>query len=190
VKSKRDDWRERDRFAKDIGMMNMPILLLNIVLALTAMTAAYCVTEPKVTEGRLVDPIIPELKSKLASLRLDVVNQRRSLRMLDASIQDAISRARYLASTRPLADWEAKARRLSAVVTLFRAENARARGVDPESIIAFRQRPAIQFPAVPKDAFQTPIELASLEVEFRNLRNELQRHTAGHAQPMAAGAGS
>jgi len=190
VKSKRDDWRERDRFAKDIGMMNMPILLLNIVLALTAMTAAYCVTEPKVTEGRLVDPIIPELKSKLASRRLDVANHRRSLRMLDAGIQDAISRAKYLASTRPLADWEAKARRLSAVVTLFRAENARARGVDPESIIAFRQRPTIQFPAVPKDAFQTPIELASLEVEFRNLRNELQRHTAGQAQPMAAGAGS
>jgi hypothetical protein len=190
MKSKRDDWRERDRFAKDIGMMNTPILLLNIVLALTAMTAAYCVTEPKVTEGRLVDPVIPELKSKLASLRLNLVNQRQSLRTLDSDIQAAISRARYLAGTRPLAEWEAKARRLNAVVTLFRGENARARGVDPESIIAFRQRPTMQFPTVPKDAFQTPVELAALEVEFRNLRNELQRHTAGQAQPIATGAGA
>jgi len=190
VTSKRDDWRERERFAKDIGMMNTPILLLNIVLALTAMTAAYCVTEPKVIEGRVVDPVIPELKSKLASLKLNVVNQRQSLRMLDGDIQAAISRARYLAGTRPLADWEAKTRRLNAIVTLFRAENARARGVDPESIIAFRQRPTMQFPTVPSGAFQIPVELAALEVEFRNLRNELQRHTTGQTQPAATGAGA
>jgi hypothetical protein len=190
VTSKRDDWRERERFAKDIGMMNTPILLLNIVLALTAMTAAYCVTEPKVIEGRVVDPVIPELKSKLASLKLNVVNQRQSLRMLDGDIQAAISRAKYLAGTRPLADWEAKTRRLNAIVPLFRAENARARGVDPESIIAFRQRPTMQFPTVPRDAFQTPVELAALEVEFRNLRNELQRHTAGQTQPAATGVGA
>lgn len=182
VRSKLDDWQERDRFAKDIGTMNTPILLLNIVLALTALTAAYCVTKPNIVEGKLVDPLIPELKLKLSSLRLEVVNQRQLLRTLDASIQTSISRAKYLAGTRPLAEWEAKTQRLNAVVTLFRAQNARARGVDPESIIAFKQRSAIDFPAVPHEPFQIPPELAALEQEFRELRNELQRQTMGNAQ--------
>jgi hypothetical protein len=189
VKSKRDDWRERDGFAKDIGMMNTPILLLNIVLALTAMTAAYCVTEPRVSEGRVVDPNIPELRSKLAPLRLDVANQRQSLRTLDASIQSAISRAKYLASTHPLAQWEAKTRRLNAVVPLFRSENARARGVDPENIKAFKQKATIVFPVVLDDTFQVPVELAALEDDFRSLRYEFQRHAAGEAVPIAAGVG-
>jgi hypothetical protein len=182
VKSNLDDWRERERFARDIGTMNKPILLLNIVLALTALTAAYCAAKPNVVEGKLVDPLIPELKSRLSSLRLEVVNQRQLLRTLDASVQTSISRAKYLAGTRPLTEWEAKAQRLNAVVTLFRAENARARGVDPESIIAFKQRSAIDFPAVPNEAFQIAPELVALEQEFRELRNELQRQMAGNTQ--------
>jgi hypothetical protein len=185
VKNKRDDWRERDRFAKDIGMMNRPILLLNIVLALTALTAAYCAAKPEVTEGKLVDPIIPELRSKLASLRLDVVNQRDGLRKLDSNIQISISRAKYLASTRPFAEWEARAQRLNAVVPQFRALNARVRGVDSGSIIAFRQPSLIVFPAIPNEPFQLPAELATLEEEFKKLRFELQQHTTGQAQATA-----
>src|SRR5439155_13422212 len=138
-----------------------PILILNIVLALTAVTASYCVAAPKIVEGKLIDPIIPELKSRVATLRVDAINQRQSLRTLDAEIQTAISRSKYLAGTRPLAEWQAKAQRLNAVVTLFRAENARLRGVDPESIIAFRQRPSIEFPTVPDEGFQLPVELGS-----------------------------
>ncbi len=182
VRTNLDDWRERDRFAKDIGTMNTPILLLNIVLALTALTAAYCAAEPNVVEGKLVDPLIPELKSKLSSLRLEIVNQRQLLRTLDASVQTSIARAKYLAGTRPLADWEAKAQRLNAVVALFRAENARARGVDPESIMAFKQKSTIDFPPVPNEAFQIAPDLVALEQEFRELRNELQRQTVGNTQ--------
>ena len=135
----------------------------------------------------MVDPNIPELKSKLASLRIDVLNQRQSLRTLDATIQAAISRAKYLASTRPLAQWEAKARRLNAVVPLFRAENACARGVDPENIKAFRPKSTIVFPVVLDDTFQVPVELAALEDDFRSLRYEFQRHAAGEAVPIPAG---
>jgi hypothetical protein len=190
TKSSLEDWHERGRFAADIGMMNKPIFLLNLVLALTAMTAAYCAAAPKVVEGKLVDPIIPELKAKLASLRIDVVNQRQSLRALDADIQTFISRAKYLAGTHPLAEWEAKTQRLNAVVTLFRAENARARGVDPESIIAFRQRSTVEFPPVPDEAFQVPADLTSLDEEFRTLRDELRQHMAGEVHPRAVGAGA
>jgi hypothetical protein len=182
VKSNRDDWRERERFAKDIGTMNRPILLLNIALALTALTAAYCAAKPYVVEAKLADPLLLELKSRLSSLQLEVLDQRQSLRILDASVQTSISRAKYLAGTRPLTEWEAKAQRLNAVVTLFRAENARARGVDPESIIAFKQMSAIDFPAVPNEAFQIPPELAALEQEFKELRNELQREMVGRTQ--------
>jgi len=167
------DWEEREHFAKDISMMNGPILMLNFVLALTALTASYCAAEPKVVEGRLIDPVIPELKSTLASLRMEMVNHRQLLRALDGEIQTSIALAMYLASTHPLSDAEAKAGRLSAVVPLFRAENARARGVDPESIVAFKQAASLSLPVVPEEPFQVPIELAAWDEEFKSLRRTL-----------------
>jgi hypothetical protein len=186
-RSRVKDWEERARYARDIGMMNIPILILNLVLALTAVTASYCVAAPKIVEGKLTDPIVPELKSKVATLRLEVINQRQLLRTLDAQIQNSISRSKYLAGTRPLAEWRAKAQRLNAVVTLFRAENARFRGVDPESIIAFRQRSSIEFPTVPDERFQLPVELGTLEEEFKLLRLEFQGFAFGIEQLVAAG---
>ena len=48
-------------------MMNIPILILNIVLALTAVTASYCVAAPKIVEGKLIDPIVPERLGDLRS---------------------------------------------------------------------------------------------------------------------------
>jgi len=164
------DWGERKRFAEDISMMNGPILLLNIVLVLTAVTAAYHAADSRLVEGRLVDPVIPELKSKLASLRMELVNNRQTLRTLDAEIQASIARAKYLASTRPLSEWEAKARRLKAVVPLFRAENARARGVDPENIVAFKQPSLLELPPVADEPFHVAGELAAWDEEFKNLR--------------------
>jgi hypothetical protein len=168
------DWKERERFAKDISMMNAPILMLNLVLALTAFTASYCAAEPKIVEGRLIDPIIPELKSTLASLRMEMVNHRQQLRTLDGGIQNSIARAKYLASTHPLSDAGAKAGRLSAVVPLFRAENARARGIDPESIVPFKQPASLALPAVPDEPFQVPVELVAWDQEYKNLRRTLE----------------
>jgi len=187
ARSRVKDWGERARYARDIGMMNIPILILNVVLALTAVTASYCVAAPKIVEGKLVDPVISELKSKAATLRLDIINQRQLLRTLDAQIQTGISRSKYLAGTRPLAEWRAKAQRLNAVVTLFRAENARFRGVDPESIIAFRQRSSIEFPTVPDEGFQLPVELGPLEEDFKSLRLEFQGSAFRAEQLVAAG---
>ena len=188
ARSRAKDWGERARFARDIGMMNLPIFLLNIVLALTAFIASYCFAAPKVTEGRLIDPLIPELKQKLASLRMDAITLRQSLRTLDSAVQTAMARCNYLAGTRPLEEWQAKAKRLNAVVTLFRAENARARGVDPESIIAFRQPSAIELPEVTAEPFQLPPELAAIEDEFNEMRREFQAHTGPQAQSVAVGA--
>ena len=176
------------RFARDIGMMNLPILVLNTVLAITAFIASYCVAAPKIIEGRLIDPLIPELRQKLSSLGMDAITQRQSLRTLDSAVQTAMARCKYLASTRPLEEWQAKAKRLNAVVPLFRAENARARGVDPESIIAFRQPSAVELPEVTDEPFQLPPELATIENEFKEMRYEFQAHTGPQAQSVAVGA--
>jgi hypothetical protein len=186
--TKLDDWRERDRFARDIEMMNIPIFLLNVVLSLTAITAAYCAAAPKLIEGKLEDPLIPELKAKLASLRMESVGQRQSLKALDTDIQNAISQAKYLARTRPLEDWEAKVQRLNAVVTLFRAENARARGADPESIIAFKQPSKMDLPKIPDEPFTVPVEIAAYEDEFRRSRKEFSWQKDGGPSTLSAGA--
>jgi hypothetical protein len=182
------DWEERESFARDISMMNVPILMLNFVLAFTALTASYCAASPKVVEGRLIDPVIPELKATLASHRLEMVNHRQLLRALDGDIQTSIARAQYLAGTHPLSDAEAKAGRLSAVVPLFRAENARARGVDPESIVAFRQPASLTLPVVPDEPFQLPIELVAWDEEFKSLRRALGDSVASEPQPIGIAA--
>jgi hypothetical protein len=178
------DWEEREHFAKDISIMNGPILMLNFVLALTAFTASYCAAEPKIVEGRLIDPVIPELKSSLASLRMEMVNHRQLLRGLDGEIQTSIALAKYLASTHPLSDAEAKAGRLSAVVPLFRAENARARGIDPESIVAFKQPASLARPVIPDEPFQVPVELEAAEEEFKSLRCTLAEEVTDEPRPI------
>jgi hypothetical protein len=162
--------------------------MLNFVLAFTALTASYCAAAPKVVEGRLIDPVIPELKAALASHRLEMVNHRQVLRALDGDIQTSIARAKYLAGTHPLSYAEAKAGRLSAVVPLFRAENARARGVDPESIIAFRQPASLTLPVVPDEPFQLPIELVAWDEEFKSLRRTLGHDVANEPQPIGMAA--
>lgn len=178
---KRDDWQERDRFAKDIQMMNEPILLLNIVLALTAIVAGYHASAPEVIEGRLEDPLISKLKTKVTELRLEAVEHRRLLRLLEAEAQGLLARAKYLATAEPLGEWEAKAKRLSAVVPLFRAENARARGIDTENIVAFKKPSELEL-GPPAKSKEIPVALSELEDEFATLRNEIRQHLAGEKQ--------
>jgi hypothetical protein len=113
-----------------------------------------------------------------------MVGHRQLLRTLDGEIQTSIARAKYLAGTHPLSDAEAKAGRLSAVVPLFRAENARARGVDPESIVAFKQPAGLALPIVPDEPFQVPVELAAGDEEFKSLRRTLAGDVADEPRPI------
>lgn len=169
-----EERRKREAYASAIAALNLPIFLLNVVLVLAAAIAAYLEGKARIVEGRLVHPAEAGLRARLEALEREWIEHWQEVRRLDARIQAGIARARYLAAARPFRGWESKARRLEGVVPLFRAENARARGVDPQNVLAFRTPPTLVLP--PVDAEETvplPAEVAGQEEELRALRQRL-----------------
>ena len=72
-----------------------------------------------------------------------------------SSATAGVGRVEHLIRSSPLDQWPAKARRLSAVIPMFRADNARLRGMDSASILSFRQPPPLDLPTFEAEkAFQ------------------------------------
>lgn len=166
----RDQRLERADYANVIARMNEPILLLNIVLAIAAALAAYLATHDSV-RGRPDNPHAAELRRELRELRHECARRRRELARLDTCIRQEFAAASYLLNSRPLQGWEAKADRLRAVIPRFRAENARARGIDTANIAAFRRPGAFHLAPREEDGRLTPpAELLRQQQRFERLR--------------------
>jgi hypothetical protein len=163
-------------YAQGVSGMNLPIGILNIVLVLTAVSASYLHAKGSIGGLAFIDSKISALQAKLVELRGEMVAQRTVLRGLDSSIQRSIAQANFLAQSLPLREWPAKARRLEAVVPLFRAENAQQRGIDVQNIRAFEVERLLGLAATREDeAFHIPLELRIWEAEFATLRRDLDR---------------
>lgn len=167
--------RERKlQYATGIAAMNRPILLLNLVLALAAAIASYLAKEERITDGRSVDPRLLAAEERVAMLRKRIHDEREALRSNGERAAMALARAQRLLEARPLRGWEAKAERLQGVIALFRAENARLRGIDPANIVSFRRNLTLELPVIdPEAPFPTPDDLARHQAEFGRLQAEL-----------------
>jgi hypothetical protein len=161
-------------YAKGVSNINWAILLLNLTLVIVAIVAAYLENASAISEAKLADPAINALDAKIVSAHADAIGARDSIQRLAANIQANISRARYLAESMPLRDWEAKARRLEAMIPLFRTENARLRGIDVQNIISFRQPcRKLELP-IPIDAhFELPAHIEVCERDFSDLYTQM-----------------
>lgn len=167
----RDQRLERADYANVIARMNEPILLLNIVLAIAAALAAYLATHDSV-RGRPDNPLAVELRRELRELRFESERRRRALARLDTCVRHEFAAASYLLHSRPLQGWEARVDRLRAVIPRFRAENARARGIDTANIAAFRRPGAFHLAPREEDGRLTPpAELVRQQQRFERLRN-------------------
>jgi hypothetical protein len=177
---------ERADYALVISRMNVPILWLNIVLALAAAVAAYLATRDAV-RGGLISPRAAALRTRITELREEAVRRRAEMVRLDAAIGRDFARADYLLASRPLTGWEARAERLRAVVPRFRSENARVRGVDTANIAAFRRPPQLEL-VLPDDRGQlgTPPELE----RYRELHEALRARAAAVVARMNEGGAS
>lgn len=165
-------------YSKGISAMNWPIVLLNLVLATTAIALAYHHDEARLDETRLVDPKTALLEGKLKDAQREEIAIRQKMRSAELSTQNHLSKTRYPLRTFPLKDWEAKVRRLDSLIPLFRAENARLRGIDVQRIESFGHAWELHFPAVDeKECFETPSELASYEDEFAAVRATVRNLT-------------
>ena len=89
----------------------------------------------------------------------------------------------------PLASWESKARRLNAVVAVFRAENARVRGMDPTNIRAFDVPMQLGLEAAEDTAgFPLPDEMRAFASERDELAERLDRQRAHSSAGLSSAA--
>lgn len=129
---------ERVSYADRIRATNVPIAILNSVLFLTAALLGYLKVRDEVTAADPLDPRMVDLIERKRELRASIERHRELLRDADRDAREAIAWAEFLSQSKPFEDWEGRRDRLARVTSIFRAENARARGVDPQNILAFR----------------------------------------------------
>jgi hypothetical protein len=107
-------------------------------------------------------------------MRAQILLYRQTIRRLSTDVQLEIAKARYLAQSLPLRDWEGKARRLEAVIPLFRSENARLRGIDVQNIMAFKgPARSLELPVLGAEQFEVPPQVDVCERDFSDLRAQM-----------------
>ena len=95
-------------------------------------------------------------------------------------------RINHLLESRPARDWQAKQDRLQSVIVQFRGDNARLRGLDTASILAFKQPGTILFPDVDDDEeLRRPTELDQLLQDLSHVESDFAR-VAAYAIPTGA----
>lgn len=162
--------RDDLKYAQTVQQNNAPIALLNVALVTMAGLLGFLSRSDDLTEKRGEHPGLQPLRMRLAELNREVTANVATARDLASGAETHVARVRYLLRARPLHDWRAKLERLAAVIPLWRGENARERGLDPASILAFQEPPVIEFPslddtepAVPEDFPHIVKELGDLE---------------------------
>lgn len=163
-------------YAASMSRMTFPILLLNLTLVLAAITAAYFHRRDGPVEHLGEDLYendregIIEMAESTASEISDLLSQaRRPIRALDSLSEDGFSR-----------DLDGVAGRLESIVALYRRENARARGIAPDSVAAFRGAVEMELPldgnemdldSFRRAAAEAQAEHDELSRRFREARN-------------------
>jgi hypothetical protein len=161
-------------YAQSISSMNTAIFLLNLTLVIVATLAAYLESSASMSEARWADPGIGGLETQVDYLQGQILVSKQAIRRLSTDVQLDIARARYLAQSLPLRDWEGKARRLEAVIPIFRSENARLRGIDVHNIVAFKEPcRSLELPILGSEHFEVPPQVDVCERDFNDLRGQM-----------------
>jgi hypothetical protein len=174
--------QSRHEYAVSIAALNLPILALNIVLALCAALLAYLHQSESFdleAAARTPQTQTPSARDRYVACRAAVEKERGNICALASQVYTCIWRVRHLTEASPTLDAGAKTERLRAIVPLFRAENARVRGLDTRSIHAFQTAtpalPEVELPGpfhVP-DLFTESLERYDhLLAEFRRLERD------------------
>ena len=165
----RDDYG----YAQTVQGNNGAILLLNIGLVLAAALVGFLASSFKLTNQFGADPRIVELREQRSLLETDVREQLGAGYDAVSSATAGVGRVEHLIRSSPLDQWPAKARRLSGVIPMFRADNARLRGMDSASILSFRQPPPLDLPTFEAEkAFPEPADFAALKESFYGARHQ------------------
>ena len=163
-------------YAETVYRNNVAIMLLNIGLVLAAGLVGFLSARFRLTHQFGADPRIAELRVKRAQLDKDVREQLARGYQSVASANAGVGRVEHLIRSSPLEQWPAKARRLSGIIPMFRADNARLRGLDSASILAFRQPSPLDLPTFEAEqGFAEPADFAALKHRFQGARVQFTR---------------
>lgn len=148
--------RARHDYTQIVSGANVPIAILNLVLALCAGIAAYQHQSEVLEIEPLRTPTAAAIRARYVAARTAVEELRGAICTLTAQFDQGSSRIQHLLDARPLQDADGKTARLKRVIPSFRAENARARGLDTRDVKAFaREAPEV----IPQLDIDTPLHV-------------------------------
>lgn len=178
---------ERRNYAERIRATNAPIAVLNSVLFLTAALLGYLKVRDEVTASDPQDPRLVDMFQRRRELRSAIETHRQRVREADQNAREGIAWAEFLAQSKPFEDWEGRRERLGRVTSMFRAENARMRGIDPQNIASFRVENRFDV-AVPEahGRFRLPADFGAVKERHLSLVQEWKRIDATQAQPASS----
>jgi len=159
-------------YADSMSRLSFPILLLNTTLVICALCAAYFHRRDRRREhfnenpferdrGRFIETA-ETTATEVSEILSDLAKHIRGLKSVTAAAAREEQRAMV--------------RELESVISLYRAENGRARGIDPRSIVAFRDRAALEIEIEPYDdeAIQPLRSPTEYDAERRELHDRFQ----------------
>jgi hypothetical protein len=167
---------ERRGYAAAIDRMNYAIVGLNLALVLAAMLVGYLREEKRFSVvPRSVTDHAADRARRHADLDVEFGDRRAAAHQALDEVRAGILRAEHLLAVQLMRDWRGKAERLRGIVSLFRIENARLRGMDVADIAAFRVPVSVSFtePDVGRLALERPRALDAYRVECARLQDNL-----------------
>ena len=177
---------ELREYSASMSRLSWPILLLNTTLVLCAISAAYFHRRDDRRQFFNESPFEEE--------RTDLILMaEESATEVTTLLAELVRRIRVLKGTltsKPLDQWRSVSHQLEAVVALYRAENGRARAIDPRTIPAFQEAIDLQLDVDPdygrdlmaRDPLEYEQERQLLKDRFEKVRQRfVQEAIAGDA---------
>jgi hypothetical protein len=173
-------------YAVTVQRINNAIVLLNIGLVLAAMTLGFVYKKEDLTDTHGEHAALKPLRARLQALEREALGHGRAARLALSAAAAEAGRINHLLESHPLREWQGKQDRLQSIIPLFRGENARVRGLDTVSVIAFNTPSRVVFPEVNEhEELRRPTELDQLLDALDDVDRDFER-VAGFAIPAGA----
>ncbi|TVR66595.1 MAG: hypothetical protein EA422_01685 [Gemmatimonadales bacterium] len=164
---------EMREYAAAMARMTFPVLLLNLTLVLAAISAAYFHRRDRRSE-RFDESPFEDRRQVFIEQGEEVAGE--VVRLL-AEVPRDIREVKSLITLNPMGEWPQVVTQLESVVSLYRAENGRVRGLDPRRIPAFAAPPEFNLVApspngelVTRSPDEYEVERAELAARFNQVR--------------------
>ncbi|MGH7638188.1 MAG: hypothetical protein ACREOK_11105, partial [Gemmatimonadaceae bacterium] len=164
--------RARHEYAGSIAAINWPIAALNLVLALCAALLAYLHQSENLELDATHSARAPAAREHYGTSRREADAERGAVCDLISEIDTRVQRIVHLSASRPFLRANGKAERLRRVIPIFRAENARHRGLDTRSILAFQAAVPELVAEVDDSPFRVPDAFEESQKRCGDLQSE------------------